>query len=494
MALIRTRYAPSPTGYTHIGNLRTTISEFLFAKSQKGVFIIRVEDTDQGRLVPGAMENMLKTLEWVGIKPDEGVALDANGNVVEKGDFGPYIQSKRLPIYQKYAQTLLDNGNAYYAFDTAEELTAMRDTQQANKQATKYDRMRMRNQYTMSPEELQKVLATESPRVVRLKVPDSGTIEVNDIIHGKTVFDVKEVDDQVLLKSDGFPTYHLAVVVDDHLMEITHVIRGDDWMSSTPKHLLIYKAFGWNAPVHAHVPLVLGSDKLKLSKRKGDVSTESYRTKGYLPEALLNFLAFLGWNPGTDKEIYSMDELIKDFTLEKVSKAGAVFNLEKLNWFNKEYIKKLSNAELVGRAKPWLDNSGLNLVDAKLVERAVSLERERITTLAELPEAIKFVFELPQYEKNLLVWKKGTLEEVGMVLPKLSVELEKIDESAWSKESIESVLLPWIKEQSLTNGAVLWPMRVALSGQQNSPGPFDIAGVLGKAETLKRLGHAQSLM
>ncbi len=509
--MTRTRFAPSPTGYVHIGNLRTTLFEYLFAKHTGGTFVVRVEDTDQERLVPGAVESMLKTLAWVGIVPDEGPTLDSAGNLTEKGNYGPYVQSQRLDIYKKYADELLNNGHAYYAFDTTEELTAMRDRQQARKLATKYDRAQMRNQYTLSAEEVTALLASNTPRVIRLKVPDSGEVVFEDAVHGRTVFDVKEIDDQVLLKSDGFPTYHLAVVVDDHLMEITHIIRGDDWISSTPKHLLLYKAFGWTPPIHAHVPLVVGSDKLKLSKRKGDVSTESYRAKGYMPEALVNFLAFLGWNPGTEKELYTMEELIKDFTLEKVSKASAVFNVDKLNWFNKEYIKKLSPGEFLEVARPWLsidrdlslnarddrggdkrdekrDNNARHLVqnDAWL-EKAVGLEKERITVLSELPEAIQFVFQLPDYTKEMLLWRKGTLEEVQKILPEVKTFLENVAAGDWNKTSLEEKIKAWIAEKGHTTGSVLWPLRVALSGQENSPGPFEIGEVFGKDECLRRV-------
>ena len=491
--MIRTRFAPSPTGYLHIGNLRTTLFEYLFAKHNKGTFIIRVEDTDQERLVPGAVESMLKTLEWVGIFPDEGPTLNADGTISEKGEYGPYVQSKRLDIYKKYLQELIDNGNAYYAFDSTEELTAMRERQQARKLPTKYDRAHMRNQFTLPPNEVAQMLASDAPRVVRLKVPETGEVSFDDIVHGKTVFDCKEIDDQVLLKSDGFPTYHLAVVVDDHLMEITHVIRGDDWISSTPKHILLYQAFGWTPPWHAHVPNVIGNDKLKLSKRQGDVSTESYRAKGYLPEALVNFLAFVGWNPGTEKEIYSLDELIKDFSLEKVSKASGVFNVEKLDWFNKEYLKNLSTSELVQRALPWFKQADWFkklTINNKQLASAISLERERVTTLAELPEAVRFVFELPDYNEKMLVWKKSSREEVDKIIPELKNFLGGIPNSDWNKANLENRVGEWLKAKGYTTGSVLWPLRVALSGQQNSPGPYEIAEVLGQAETITRLDNA----
>jgi len=497
--MIRTRFAPSPTGYVHIGNLRTTLFEYLFARKNNGVFIVRVEDTDQERSVTGALESMLKTLAWAGIVPDEGVMLEPGDlgegdRVVQKGNFGPYIQSERLNAYKKYAQVLLDTGFAYYAFDTAEELNAMRENQQARKVATKYDRTRMRNQLTLTPEEVTILLASDAERVVRLKVPDSGEVSFDDIVHGKTVFDVKEIDDQVLIKSDGFPTYHMAVVVDDHLMEITHVIRGDDWISSTPKHLLLYQAFGWTPPIYAHVPLILNADKSKLSKRQGDVAVEDYQKKGYLAEALVNFIVFCGWNPGTAKELYTKDELIKDFSLEKVSKAGAVFNIDKLNWYNKEYLKSLPLDELVSRALPFFMNVPFyEKFEPQIANEGawfgsvLSLERERVTTLAELPEAVKFVFELPEYQKELLAWRKGTVEEARKILPELKSFLEGFSDDDWNKAALEHKVGEWIAAKGYTTGSALWPLRVALSGQQNSPGPYEIAEVLGMEESLKRI-------
>lgn len=484
--MIRTRFAPSPTGYVHVGNLRTTLFEYLFARKNNGVFVVRIEDTDQERLVPGAVENMLKTLAWVGITPDEGPTLNADGTVTEKGSFGPYVQSQRLPIYKQYAEELIASGAAYYAFDTSEELEKMRERQQAFKLLPRYDRMRMKNQFTLSKEEVAKMLADGVEHTVRLKIPDEGEVVFNDTIRGTVKFNVKEIDDQVLLKSDGFPTYHLAVVVDDHLMEITDIIRGEEWLPSTPKHILLYKAFGWAIPQYAHTPLLVDKERQKLSKRKGDVSVESYRDKGYLPEAFVNFLAFLGWNPGDDREIFSMQELGDIFDISAVQKASAFFNVEKLNWYNKEYIKKLSSEELVQRASQWLTAAGIDTTNPALV-KAVGLERERITTLAELPEAIKFVFHVPDYAKELLVWRKGTMEEVQKILPELESYLNTFSIQAWSKAELEQKVGGWIKEKGYTTGSVLWPLRVSLSGQQNSPGPYEIAEALGKEESLRRL-------
>lgn len=487
--MIRTRFAPSPTGYVHVGSLRAALFPYLFSRKNGGTFILRIEDTDQERLVEGAIENIIRTLNWAGVTIDEGPMLDKNGAIMQKGTSGPYIQSERLPLYKKYAQQLLDSGAAYYAFDSSEELEKMRERQQAFKLLPRYDRVRMKNQFTLSKEDVQKLLDSGAPYTIRMKVPDEGEVTFNDLIRGPVKFNVKEIDDQVLLKSDGFPTYHLAVVVDDHTMGITHVIRGEDWLPSTPKHLLLYKAFGWDAPEHAHMPLLVDKDKQKLSKRKGDVSVESYRDKGYLPEAFVNFLAFLGWNPGDDREIFSLKELGEIFDISAVQKSSAFFNIEKLNWYNKEYIKKLSDEELAKRAEPWLVQAGFAVGDSRLAG-AVGLERERITTLAELPEAIKFVFTVPEYAKELLVWRKGTLEEVQKVLPALKEYLTTFSVQDWNKAILEQKVGEWIKEKGYATGSVLWPLRVSLSGQQNSPGPYDIAAVLGKEESLRRLSTA----
>jgi nondiscriminating glutamyl-tRNA synthetase len=481
--MIRTRFAPSPTGFLHVGGLRTALYAYLVAKQSGGQFALRIEDTDQERFVEGGIENILKSLYWAGVVPDEGVVLK-NGNVAQSGKKGPYIQSERLAIYKKYAQQLLDGNHAYYCFCTSERLTELREFQQKTKIATGYDGRCSK----IDPQEAQKRVAAGERCVIRVRMPKDGETVVNDLVHGEVRFKNTMQEDFVAMKSDGFPTYHLASVVDDTEMEFTHVIRGEEWVSSLPKHVQLYKALGLAMPQFAHLPLLLNADKSKLSKRQGDVAVSDYEQKGYLPEALVNFVAFLGWSPGTNKEMYTLDELIKDFSVEKVSKAGAVFNIEKLNWFNKEYLKKLSPREFYERALPWL--SGLPNKPAEWVQKALGLERERITTLSELPSAIRFMFELPEYEAALLVWKKGSMEEVKTVLPKLAEFLKGVNEKTWNKEKLEEVVKNWIGEQGLTTGSVLWPLRVSLSGQQNSPGPFEIAEVLGKDETLERLKTA----
>jgi glutamyl-tRNA synthetase len=492
--MIRTRIAPSPTGYMHIGTLRTGLYSYLFAKQNNGKYLLRIEDTDRERFVADATEVLLKSSYWANVIPDEGVKLGTDGqSIVQEGDKGPYIQSERLEIYNKHIKTLLANDSAYYCFCTSERLEELRQKQQLKKMPTQYDRLCLK----LSPEEIKEKLDQKQPHVIRMKMPREGETVFQDLVRGEISFANKLVDDQVLIKSDGFPTYHFAVVIDDHFMEITHVIRGEEWISSTPKHLQLYKAFDWEPPAFAHLPLLLNPDKSKLSKRQGDVAVSDYEKKGYLPEALINFVAFLGWNPGDNREIFSLDELIKEFSLEKINKSGAVFNIEKLDWYNKEYIKNLPIDDLVKRSLPWLEqveffrNQESRIKNqGEWLGKVLSLEKERVTTLAEFPEAIRFVFELPNYKAESLIWKKGSREEVQKVLPELEILLNTISAQEWNKENVEQKIKSWIVEKGFSNGSVLWPLRVALSGQENSPGPFEISDVLGREEVLKRLGIA----
>lgn len=494
---IVTRFAPSPTGYLHVGGLRTALYAYLIAKQAGGKFILRIEDTDRERFVADGTVNILKSLYWAGIIPDEGVkmecaAADAERAAVQEGKNGPYIQSERLEIYKKYADELIKKGHAYYCFCTEERLAKLREDRQAKKLPTGYDGRCL----SLNPEETKKRALAGEKCVIRMKMPKQGETTFNDLIRGEVSFKNELIDDQVIMKSDGFPTYHLAVVVDDHLMEVTHIIRGEEWLSSAPKHLQLYKYFGWEAPQMAHLSLLLNADRSKLSKRQGDVSVEDYRKKGYLPEALLNFVAFLGWNPGGERELFTLDELVKEFKTEKISKAGAVFNLEKLDWYNQQYIKKLLPEELARRAAPWLLEAGLIKGDAlekgqaTRLGRFLALEQERVKTLAELPEAIKFLFHLPDYPAELLIWKKSSQKEVKNILVALKNRLNTFGVQAWSEKELEERVEEWIKENDYNNGSVLWPLRVALSGQKNSPGPYEIAAVLGKEETMERLESA----
>ena len=347
---IRVRFAPSPTGFLHVGGLRTALYNYLFAKHNGGKCILRIEDTDRTRLVENAQENLIRSLRWAGIEFDESPEVG--------GDFGPYIQSERFDLYKKYGMQLVENGSAYYAFDTAEELDAMRERQQKAGIAPKYDRTVMRNEFTLGKDNTQKLIADGAAYCIRLKVPHNEEIHFTDLIRGPVSVIGRDVDDQILLKSDGFPTYHLANVVDDHLMAISHVIRGEEWLPSTPKHVLLYRAFGWECPLFAHLPLLLNKDKTKLSKRQGSVAVEDFIEKGYFKEAFVNFIALLGWNPTSDREIFDFQELINAFSLEKVNKSGAVFDTQKLDWMNKQYLKTLPVPYLVELLKPELVKSG----------------------------------------------------------------------------------------------------------------------------------------
>lgn len=483
--MIKTRFAPSPTGFLHVGGLRTALFDYLFSRKNQGSFVLRIEDTDRNRLVDGGIENILKSMAWANINPDEGVMLGKNTNIVQKGDCGPYIQSERLEIYKKFIDQLIEQGDAYYCFCDKNRLENLRKEQELNKKPTGYDG----HCRELSIDEARKKITNGEKYVVRMKMPKTGETILEDLVRGKIIFKNEISDDQVILKEDGFPTYHLAVVVDDHLMEITHVIRGEEWISSVPKHITLYKMFGWGLPKFAHLPLLLNPDKSKLSKRQGDIAVDDYTKKGYLPEAIINFAVFLGWNPGDNREIFSLEELINEFDFSKVNKSGAVFNLEKLDWFNKEYIKKLTNGELLNLVKPFLIKDKImieNLSDEKLI-KILNLEKERITKLADFGEAIKFIFDLKDYSRELLVWKKSDLIDAKNKLKETLEILEKIENIDWNKENLEKEIFAFIKNKNYGVGDVLWPLRVALSGQQNSPSPFEIAEVLEKKESLKRI-------
>lgn len=484
---IRTRFAPSPTGYLHIGGLRTALYEYIFAKKHQGDFLLRIEDTDQTREVEGAVENLIKSLKWAGIEAQEGVFLDNSNKVAEKGNFGPYTQSKRLEIYQKYAKELVDSKLAYYCFCSSERLEELKDTQRTAGQPTHYDRQCL----NLSSEEVQAKLVASENHVIRFKVPADRDVVFNDAIRGEIKFSTNDIDDQIILKSDGFPTYHLASIVDDHLMKINYVIRGEEWLSSTPKHILLYEAFNWSIPQFAHLPLLLNPDKSKLSKRQGDVAVEDYRDQGYLPEALVNFVALLGWNPGTEQEIFSIDELIKLFEIEKVHKAGAVFNRDKLDWFNSEYIKKLTLADFKAKAQPYLEKN-IDSVPANLnLDKLFEIEQQRISKLSEIGDDLKFIFtDSLDYNIADLIWKKSTPELTSKNLELLVAELEKYSASDWQAETLEKRIRSFIADSGLQNGDVLWPMRFALTGEQKSPTPFEVAEILGQEKSLARLRQA----
>ena len=499
---IRTRFAPSPTGYLHVGSLRTAFYNYLFAKHNNGDFILRIEDTDRSRYVEGSIENLVKILDLTGLEYSEGIFTDNNNKTCQKGNFGPYMQSERLEIYKKYIDELIKNDYAYFCFCSQERLSEMRKEQQAQKIAPMYDG-KCRE---LDKKEIQKLLDKKTPFVVRLKVPKDGFTEFDDLVYGKIKIANKTIDDQVIMKSDGFPTYHLANVVDDHLMEISHTIRGEEWLPSTPKHILLYKAFNWEIPKFAHLPLLLNPDKSKLSKRQGDVSVEDYLNKGYLSEALLNFILLLGWNPKTEEEIFSLDEMIKRFGLSGVNKTGAILNTEKLDWINGNYIRKMNIRDLTELCVPYL-------IDAKLIkkvssikyqvlstdeeisfdylEKVIALEQERMKKLSEIGESIKFIFiDKLKYEKDLLIWKKMDIGEVKNNLELTYSELEKLNEKDFTKDNLEKALGDLMQREEIKTGELLWPFRTALTGLKGSPGPFDIAITLGKEKVLERIQFA----
>ncbi|MCX6739733.1 MAG: glutamate--tRNA ligase [Candidatus Parcubacteria bacterium] len=487
---VRTRFAPSPTGYLHVGGLRTIIYAYIFAKQNKGDFLLRIEDTDRERFIPGATEKLINILPELGFKYDEGPILK-NNTLISKGKFGPYIQSQRLEIYQKYAQQLLEHNQAYYCFCSSERLDAMRQEQMKNNMPPKYDG-HCRN---LTAAEIKAKLDAKTPYVLRMRIPENRVIKFVDLIRGEIEFNTNDIDDQVIIKSDGFPTYHLAVVVDDHLMQISHVIRGEEWVSSTPKHLLLYEYFNWQAPQFAHQSLLLNPDHTKLSKRKGDVAVEDFLQKGYLKEALINFIATIGWTEGSgnEQEIYSITDLIKKFNISRLTKAGAIFNLEKLDWINGYYIRQMKIKELNNLCLPYLKTIKPD-ISIKLAEKIVTISQERLKKLSDITQNIEYFWgEKLDYPKELIIWKKSNQAQTLENLIKTEDFLINLPGLCFKNlKRLEKSVINWIKKNNYGVGDILWPMRVALSGQQNSPSPFELAWVLGKKETLKRINKAQT--
>lgn len=467
---VRVRFAPSPTGDPHIGSIWTALMNWLFARKNNGVLVLRIEDTDQARLVEGSSDKIIEMLKWYGLDYDEG----------------PVYQSQRLSIYQKYADMLVGKGAAYYCFCSAERLAELRKAAEAAKQPSKYDRACL----ALDAKEIERRKGSGEKFVVRLKIPE-GKTSFTDLIRGNITFDNTLIDDQVLLKSDGFPTYHLANVVDDHEMKISHVIRAEEWLSSTPKHCILYQAFGWNPPAFAHLPLILGPDRSKLSKRHGATSALAFRDEGYLPEAMINFFALLGWNPGTDQEIFSREELVKAFTLEGINKAGAIFNREKLDWMNGMYMRKLTLQEFVERANPFLPLQKGEGRGEVFLEKALATVHERVKKFSELPALTHFYFKRPEYEAQLLLWKNETANTIAGRLRQLLTLYEQ-SSFAWDEKILEQETKNFIQQKEFHTGEVLWPMRVALSGEKASPSPFQIAAVLGKKETIERINIAMN--
>jgi glutamyl-tRNA synthetase len=506
---VRTRFAPSPTGFVHIGNFRTALFSHLWAKHNGGTSVLRIEDTDQSRQVDGAVEHLLEIMKTMGVEFDEGYYLKDDGTIDVRGEFGPYLQSERLELYHKHVTQLLDEKKAYYCFCSEERLDELRKEQTALKKPPMYDRLCR----ALTESEIQNKLAefTSSGKnpVVRFAIPEGQTI-INDLIYGQITYENKVLDDQVLLKSDKFPTYHLAVVVDDHYMEITHVIRGEEWIPSTPKHILLYQAFGWEPPQFAHAPLILNPDKSKLSKRQGDVTVEDYLNKGYLPAALLNFVVFLGWNPKSEQEIFSMEDLVREFELSNVNKSGAVLDINKLDWINGQYLRQLPVGELVDLLIPFWQKNEYFSVEGDTVSlpelsmtttkdylaAIVDLEKDRLKKLSEIGERTSYFFKKPNVEqvKELLVAKKSTDELTKQGLTGLVDVLSPLQSDEFTIPILESKVKDFVTQSGLGNFDVLWPMRVALTGMSASPSPFEVASVLGqhlgKEEVLARLNAA----
>lgn len=499
---VRVRFAPSPTGALHIGGVRTALYNYLFARQHKGDFVFRIEDTDSNRFVPGAEEYIIESFRWLGLQFDEGVSFG--------GDKGPYRQSERREIYKKYVDRLLEDGKAYIAFDTPEELESKRNEIQ-NFQYDARTRMQMRNSLTLTKEETEALIADGTQYVVRFRVEPGIEVHIDDLIRGDVRIMSDIVDDKVLYKSsDELPTYHLANIVDDHLMEITHVIRGEEWLPSAPLHVLLYKAFGWEEtmPRFAHLPLLLKPEgKGKLSKRDGDrlgfpvfplewhdpktgEVSSGYRESGYFPEAVINFLALLGWNPGTEQELFSLDELVSLFDITKCSKSGARYDFQKGIWFNHEYILRKSSEEIAQLFAPIVANNGVE-ESMERITKVVSMMKDRVNFVKELWDLCSFFFIAPtEYDEKTV--KKRWKADSALVMSELATVLEGIDD--FTVEGQEPVVLSWVEEKGYNLGDVMNAFRLALVGIGKGPGMFDISAFLGKEETLKRIERAVEIL
>jgi glutamyl-tRNA synthetase len=472
-AEIRTRFAPSPTGYMHIGNLRTALYEYLIAKKYGGKFILRIEDTDQERYIEGATDVIYNTLKMAELQHDEGPDID--------GPYGPYVQSERKKIYIEWAKKLVELGGAYYCFCSKERLAEKKAACEAAGQVYKYDRHCL----SLSREQVEEKLAKGEPYVIRQKMPDTGSTSFDDAVYGTITVENSTLEDQVLLKSDGLPTYNFANVIDDHLMNITHVVRGNEYLSSAPKYNLLYAAFGWEVPTYVHVPLILKSSGQKLSKRAGDPSFEDLMSMGYLIEAIINYVALLGWSPGGTQEIFSLKELEEAFDIKGISKSPAIFDINKLNWMNGEYIRKLSPEKFHELAKPYYKVLPEGKADLFKVSKLLQPRTEVLNTI---PDNIDFLIELPDYDVSMYVHKKmkTTLENSLGSLKEAIPVLEGLSE--WNNEAIWEALIAKTGELGIKNSQMLWPVRTAVSGKQATPGgATELAEILGKEETLRRI-------
>lgn len=471
---VRTRFAPSPTGYMHLGGMRTALYTYLFTRKNHGKFILRIEDTDQARYVEGATDVIYRTLKDIGLVWDEGPDVG--------GDYGPYIQSERKGMYLPYAQQLVRDGKAYYCFCTKEELDKRRAEAEAKGETFKYDKHCL----NMPREEVERRLAAGEPYVIRQNVPTQGEASFDDIIFGHIAVDCSELDDMILIKADGMPTYNFANVIDDHTMGITHVMRGSEYLSSTPKYNLLYDAFGWEKPVYIHLTNIMRDAQHKLSKRTGDAYYEDYISKGYLKDAILNYIALLGWNPGDDREFFTLDELIEAFSLEGLSKSPAIFDVNKLTWMNAEYIRRLEPNEFNRYAQPWYEKAG---IDAMNKETLCRILQPRVEFFAQLPEMVDFLVKLDEeYDAAMFTNKKSkTNPEVSLGVLNMAIDALNALET-WEEAAIHDTLLGLAEKNGLKNGTMLWPVRIALAGKQVTPGgAIEIAYLLGKDESLRRL-------
>lgn len=481
--MVRLRFAPSPTGYLHIGGLRTALYNYLYAKQKGGKFLLRIEDTDRTRYVEGAIENLIHELKWAGVEADEGVCLDENGKITEVGECGPYIQSERVEkgIYNKYAEELIEKGYAYYCFCSKERLDDIKNQQKADGKIPRYDGLCR----GVSIEDAKKRIANGESYVIRLKLPENRDIVFEDVIKGRITINTNDMDDQVLIKADGFPTYHFAVVVDDHLMGITHIVRGDEWISSTPKHIYLYEALGFEKPIFVHLPTVLNKSGKKLSKRNDDASVEDFRLKGYLPEALINYLALVGWSPESNEEILSLDEMVKQFSFDRVSKSGGVFDVDKLDWVNAQYIRKMEVSELAKLVKPYLVKAGFIKEDIceKRLELITKTFQESISRLPEIVEQSRFLFEDVAVEPDAL--KMRNVEHIEILKEKMKEELSQIEEM--DEETAKGFMKKVQKASGFKGKDLYMPVRALLTGQVHGPELSNILEILGKGEILRRL-------
>jgi len=485
----RLRFAPSPTGFVHIGGLRTALYNYLYAKQMGGTYLIRIEDTDQTRFVEGAIEGMINAMTWSGVMHDEGPFIEPNTHkVIEKGDFGPYIQSNRLELYKKHALELIEKDHAYYCFCSKERLEALRDKQKEDGATPKYDG----HCRSLSNEEINQKLVSGMDHVIRLKLPANRVIEFDDAIKGMVSVNTNDMDDQVLMKTDGFPTYHMAVVVDDHYMGITHVVRGDEWLISTPKHIYTYEAFGWTPPRFVHLPVILGQSKKKLSKREGDVAVEDFKRRGYLPEALINFIALVGWSPEDGQEIMSMAEMIEKFSFDRVSKSSGIFDVDKLNWMNNIYIKNYDLEALTNLSKNFLINAALATEetfdrDFAWLKRIVEVLRERLHKLEDLNDYTTFFkrndVEIEDDEAKEIIEMTHVPEILNVFIEKIS-NVETLD-----SETVKSILKEIQKETGHKGKNLFMPVRVAITGQVHGPDIAIVTEILGSALTCERIRY-----